>query len=460
MPLQVPSSLGFGSGPGLVRGALAAAFLLLISLLCIVAEAKHTEHWVGIWTSMPQLVEPANLPNAPYNGSAAVFENTTLRQTVFVTQDASVIRLSFSNAFGGTDLAITAVTVALPAAAAKNESGAGASGVRPETAQTVTFSGGRPGVTVSNGALAVSDPLKFTVRAQSVLSVTLYLAGGQPGHALTGHPGSRTSSWAAPGNLVAAPDLANVTSTTAVAARIYHWYFLSAIDGWLPASRTALAIVGDSISDGRGSTTNANNRWPDQLLARLQQRKDTAKISVLNQAAGGNRVLADGLGPNAVGRIGRDVIAQAGVRYALVLEGVNDLGTAAADAAAQGRTGDVLVAAYAQITAQLHGHGIAVFGATITPFTGPGQAYGDDGGSGAREAQRQRVNAWIRTSGRFDYVVDFDAAVRDPANATQLSPLYNSGDYLHLNPDGYRAMAAAVDLAVFAKFAGGVRSMV
>jgi lysophospholipase L1-like esterase len=373
---------------------------------------------------------------------------------VYLTQDASTIRLQFSNAFGGSDLPITAVTVALP-----SNGTAGSSAIRPETLKDVTFSGQRS-FQVPNGALVVSDPLRVSVKAQTSLTVTVYLASGQAGYRITGHPGSRTSSWLAPGDLVSAADIGGVPG----AQRIDRWFLLSAVQAWLPRSHVALAIIGDSITDGRGSTTNGNDRWPDQLLKRLQaagRRRssiDLRDIAIMNQAAGGNRVLADGLGPNALGRVGRDVLEHSGVRYALVLEGVNDLGTTVSDGAAQTAVGDRLLQAYDQIITRLHGAGIAVFGGTITPMSGPGQAYGE--GGPAREEQRQRVNAWIRTSGRFDAVVDFDAALRDPKNHTQLAPEYNSGDHLHPNPAGYKAMAEAVDLSLFAKFADGVQAMV
>ncbi|KAL2022677.1 hypothetical protein VTK56DRAFT_4758 [Thermocarpiscus australiensis] len=459
----------FDHGLGLRR----LLFGLVLSATSVSVARCH-DQWVDIWASMPQQVEPYNLPSSPYNGTTGVFRNTTIRQTVYLTQDASTIRLQFSNAFGGSDLPITAATVALPLNGA-----AGASAVRRDTVQPVTFSGQRSFV-VPNGALVVSDPLRFPVKAQTSLTVTVYLASGQDGFAITGHPGSRTTSWLAPGDLASAADV------RAGAQSIEHWYFLSTIQAWLPDSHTALAIVGDSITDGRGSTTNGNDRWPDQLLARMQgsgrrrgrrrsssssssssgnnnnnnnnndNNNDLRDIAVINQAAGGNRVLADGLGPNALGRIERDVLAHPGVRYAIIYEGVNDLGTAATDAATQRAVGDRLVQAYEQMVARLHGAGIAAFGATITPMCGPGQPYSDP----AREAQRQRVNAWIRSSGRFDAVVDFDAVVRDPRNETQLRPEYNSGDYLHLNPAGYKAMAEAVDLRLFAKFAGGVQAMV
>lgn len=386
------------------------------------------------------------------NGGDAVFKNATLRQTVYITQDASTIRLSFSNAFGGSDLPITAATVALPASA--SGSGAGSGAIKPGSVKTVTFSGGKPDFLVPNGALVISDPIKFNVKAQSVLTVTLYLASGQAGQSITGHPGSRTTSWLAPGNLVSAT---NLTGTGV--ASTDHWYFLSSIEAYQPARASALYIVGDSITDGRGSTTNANNRWPDQLLARLQKApgRSLSSIAVINQAAGGNRILADGLGPNALGRIERDVLARPftdGARYALIFEGVNDIGTAALDSVTQQTVGDRLISAYEQMIARLHSHGIAAFGATITPMSGPGQAYGEP----EREKTRQRVNEWIRRSGRFDAVVDFDKAVRDAKNGTMLDKRWDSGDYLHLNPEGYRTMAEAVDLRIFERFADGVDS--
>ena len=374
-----------------------------------------------------------------------MFENTTIRQTVYVTQDASTIRFQFSNALGASDLPITAATIALPV-----NNTAGSPAILTETLQHLTFSGSKS-IQIPNGALAVSDPIKFNVKAQTSVTITVYLAAGQSGYGITGHPGSRTSSWMTKGNLVTA---ANTTTDTT--QRIDKWFLISALQAWLPHQNVALAIVGDSITDGRGSTTNGNDRWPDALVARILANPSSRTVSVMNMAAGGNRILADGLGPNALGRVERDVLAHSNVRYAIIYEGVNDIGTAAADAASQTATGDRVIQALDQMVTRLHGAGIAAFGATITPMSGPGQAYGEP----VREAQRLRVNEWIRKSGRFDAVVDFDAVVRDPKNATQLLDAYNSGDYLHLNPAGYRAMAAAVDLKLFTKYAAGVTSMV
>jgi hypothetical protein len=249
------------------------------------------------------------------NQTGAVFANSTIRQTLFLTAQASQIRLKFSNVFGGSNLPITAVTVALPI----NQT-AGIHQIQPSTLQTITFSG-KPGISIPNGALAVSDPIAFPIKAQQIVTVTMYLEKGQLGNSVTSHPGSRTTSWFQFGNAVSAPALAvNDTATQSTA----HWYFLSSIETWVPPKQKSFLIVGDSITDGRGSTTNANNRWPDLLLRRLQKSGETKHISFGNLAAGGNRILADGLGPNAFGRIDRDVLSHPGVGYAMVFEGVND----------------------------------------------------------------------------------------------------------------------------------------
>ncbi|KAI1852343.1 hypothetical protein JX266_002521 [Neoarthrinium moseri] len=435
---------------------LRAALLLVLFIfgsLGLATDQKNDckkNRWVDIWASMPQLTEPANLPPVPFNGTGVVFENTTLRQTIRATLPASTLRLQISNAFGGSDLPVTAASIAL-----SSNGSAGISSIKPGTARPLTFSGGSANFTIPQGALVVSDPvLDFPVVAGSIVTISLYLAGGQTTNSITSHPGSRTTSYFVRGNHVDATDLDIADPTTQKAD---HWYFISTLSAYLPAAASsALVVVGDSISDGRGSTTNANDRWPDNLSKNLQAHGPTAGISVLNLAAGGNRVLNDGLGPNALGRIDRDVLSASGVGYVLVYEGVNDIGTASVDPVSQASIGTRLIAAYDQIITRLHARGVPVFGATITPFSGPGQTYSDP----ERERTRQRVNAWIRDGGRFDAVVDFDAVVRNATQPDQLAAEYNSGDYLHLNPAGYRAMGAGVDLTLFERFADGVDSMI
>ncbi|GAA1018001.1 SGNH hydrolase [Acrocarpospora pleiomorpha] len=394
---------------------------------------KMAGHWVNTWVSMPQLTEPGNMPPAPFTQDNLVLADATLRQTVHTSVGGQQMRLRFSNAFGGTALPITKVTIALPAGGQ-----AGVSAVLPATIRPVTFSG-RSSVVVPVGAQVVSDPLNFTVAPRSNLTVTTYLAQGQNSNNITSHPGSRTTSYLLAGDHVGAADLAGATRTD-------HWYFLSGVEVWSKSATAAVAIVGDSLTDGRGSTTNMNDRWPDQLLDRLQSRHDTANVAVLNQAAGGNRVLNDGLGPNALGRLDRDVLAQSGVDWLILFEGVNDIGTAEASQAAQQQVAADLITAYDQMIVRAHAHGIRVYGATLTPF-GANTAYDD--AQGFREAARQTVNDWIRTSRRFDAVIDLDRATRDPANRRQLLPAYDVGDHLHLNPTGYKAIADAVPSRLF-----------
>jgi lysophospholipase L1-like esterase len=389
------------------------------------------ERWVDTWASMPQLTEPGNMPPAPYTQDNLVMKDSTLRQTVRVSVGGQHVRLRFSNAFGGAPLPITRVSVALP------DSGkAGVSAIRPDTTRPVTFHA-RPSTVVPVGAQVVSDPLDLTLAPRSILTVTLHLAQGQASTNITSHPGSRTTSYLAAGDQTDAADLTGATP-------VDHWYFLSAVEVRAKRSTAVVAMLGDSLTDGRGSTTNQNNRWPDQLLDRLQPRMPG--LALINQAAGGNRVLNDGLGPNALARLDRDVLAQSGVSWMIVFEGVNDIGTAAATEAAQKQVADDLIAAYEQIVVRAHAQDIQVYGATITPFGG-NTSYDDP--DGYREAARQTVNEWIRGSGVFDAVIDFDRASRDPATPRQLLPGYDVGDHLHLNPAGYKALADAVPSRLF-----------
>jgi lysophospholipase L1-like esterase len=293
-------------------------------------------------------------------------------------------------------------------------------------------------VTIPEGALFVSDPLDFDLPPLSDLAVTVYLRGAPAD--VTGHPGSRTTSYLQPGDAVSAADLAT-------AVRVDHWYFVNGIDVRASSVAGAIAILGDSITDGRGSTTNGNDRWPDNLARRLQSGKGTAEVAVLNHGIGGNRLLRDGLGPNALSRFDRDVLAQPGVRWLIVLEGINDIGTRVS-ARARGEsaaTAEDIIGAYEQIIARARAHDIRVYGATLLPFEGFASYFTPDA-----EADRQTVNRWIRTSGRFDAVIDFDAATRDPEKPSRLSTAVDGGDHLHPSAAGYRSMADCADLALFA----------
>ncbi|KAE8443760.1 hypothetical protein EG329_001354 [Mollisiaceae sp. DMI_Dod_QoI] len=402
---------------------------------------RNEAHWVDTWTTMPQLTEPANLPSPPYNQTGAVFVNSTIRQTLHVSLGGSPIRISISNAFGLTDLPITAVTVALP-----TNGLAGVAAIDTSTLHTVTFSGSK-NYTIPNGALVVSDPIPITVAPQSNLAVTMYLQDGQLSstNAITSHPGSRTTSWMSMGNQVSKQNITDSTTQS-----LQHWYFISAVEVWRERTARGFVIVGDSITDGRGSDNDKNNRWPDLVLARMQKNLHTSDIAVLNQAAGGNRILYDGLGPNALGRIDRDVLAQSGIAYSMIFEGVNDIGTAATDAVSQKNVGDRIIAAFTQMVERAHAHGYPMFAATITPFSAPGynvtaQVYSDP----EREATRQRVNSFIRYSGVFDAVIDFDAVLRNESFPYSIQTGLQGGDWLHPNALGYQKISQSFPLNIF-----------
>ncbi len=385
------------------------------------AAPTNASHWVGTWATAPQLTEEANLPPAPGLG------DTTLRQVVHVSIGGNAVRVRFSNAFGRTSLTIHAAHIA-------RSSGGGA--IVPGTDRPLTFSGSRS-ATIPEGAPLVSDPLDFNLPAFGDVAISVYLKGSPV--EVTGHPGSRTTSYLQPGDAVSAQDLTG-------AARTDHWYFLAGIDVPAPPSAAAVVILGDSITDGRGSTTNGNDRWPDVLARRLQAAKATANVAVLNMGIGGNRLLRDGLGPNALARLDRDVFAQNGARWLVVLEGINDIGTRVS-AKPRGQpyaSADDIIAAFEQIVARAHAHDMLVYAATIMPYEGAGFYVTPDG-----EADRQKVNDWIRASGRVDAVIDFDRITRDRDNPSRLSAAVDGGDHLHPSAAGYKIMADGIDLALF-----------
>ena len=416
------------SRPRRFRIAVVISLLLITSL--VVAPAAQTggageDHWVGTWMAAQQLVEPGNLPPAPGLADA------TLRQVVHVSLGGKSLRVRFSNEFGRAPLTLVSARMARSA---------GGAAIDAATDRALTF-GGRAAATIAGGAALLSDPLDFDLPPLANLAVTIHVRGAPP--EVTGHPGSRTTSYLRAGNAVSAPTLPD-------AVPVDHWYFLAGIDVRAPRDAGAVVILGDSITDGRGSTTNRNDRWPDVFARRLLASPVTAPVSVLNAGIGGNRLLRDGLGPNALGRLDRDVLAQPGVRWLIVLEGINDIGTAAS-ARAKGEpaaTANDLIAAYNQIIERARARGIRVYGATIMPFEGFSYAGYFTPES---EAARQTVNAWIRTSGRFDAVIDFDAVTRDPANPLRLSPGVDGGDHLHPSAEGYRIMGEAIDLGLFAR---------
>ena len=383
-------------------------------------------NWVGSW-AVAQQVPEANNSLAPGD-----LRDATMRQVVHLSIGGKVLRVHLSNAFGTAPLEFKSVHIARPASGASPR-------IDASTDRALTFSG-HHGVTIPAGAGYISDPIAFAVEAQSDLAITFHV--DQPPEVETSHPGSRATSYLVHGDHLADADLPG-------AITFEHWFNIAGVEVSAPPGAAAIVTLGDSITDGRGSTTNGNDRWPDDLARRLRAELPSRCLAVLNQGIGGNRLLLDGLGANALARFDRDVLAEPGVRYLIVQEGINDIGTfglaGSTVQAAHDRLVGSIIAAYEQIVLRARAHGIRVFGGTLTPFTG--SAYYKPGPMS--EADRVAVNQWIRVPGHFDAVIDFDKAVRDPRQPEALLPAYDSGDHLHPSPAGFRAMAGAVRLADF-----------
>jgi lysophospholipase L1-like esterase len=381
---------------------------------------------VSSWTAAQQLVETANMLSAEPEA------DVTLRQIVHVSLGGTELRVHLSNRFGDTPLHVTSVHIARPVS---NRSSA----IDLATDVTLHFCG-RADVTIPAGADYLSDPVPVSVAPLSDLTITLHL-DDLPARQ-TGHPGSRATSYWVRGDHVAAAELPD-------AAKVEHWYFLAAVDVGHASAAKAVVAIGDSITDGHGATTEGNDRWTDVLARRLQANPTTRSVAVLNQGIGGNRLLLDGLGPNAMARFGDDVLAPAGVRYVMVLEGVNDVGmlgrTGQATAAEHKELVAEIIAAYEQMIARAHTHSIKIIGCTILPFAG--SSFYHPGPE--EETDRREINQWIRTPGHFDAVIDFDRVMRDPTAPNRLLAKFDSGDHLHPSPAGYAAMAKAVPLALF-----------
>lgn len=404
-------------------------FLVLVGCFATAeSQTKIRGKWTGTWAASQQIPEPQNA--LPLDD----LRDATVRQIFHVSIGGKFMRVRLSNAFGTEPLHFTSVHIARPISLSSAQ-------IDSATDKTLTFSGGSD-VIVPAGADYVSDPVIYPVEALSSLAVTFHL--DQPPAIETGHPGSRATSYYVHGDLVGAADLPD-------AKRIDHWYQISGIDVLGAQDAAAIAVLGDSITDGHAATTNGNDRWTDVLASRLQSTAATRNIAVLNEGIGGNHLLTDGLGPNALARFDRDVIAQAGVHYVIVLEAINDLGdlTRLGDVSKDAHSEMVhrIIGVYEQIIARAHAHGIKAIGATILPDAG--STYYHPGPS--NEADRQAINGWIRARGHFDAVIDFDSALRDPQQPQRLLPRYDSGDHLHPSPAGYRAMGDAVPLSLFAR---------
>jgi lysophospholipase L1-like esterase len=375
---------------------------------------------VGTWTASPYY-DSANQPPSS-------LANSVLRQVVHVSLGGSQLRVQFSNLGGNGSVTLNSAHIALCKASPAVDST-----IDPATDKALAFSGSES-VTIAQGKEVWSDPINFTVPNQGNITITTAF-GGVPSQ-VVGHSGSRTTSYLATGSNVTA---ASMTSATT----FQHWYYISGIDVMADALAGGVVAIGDSITDGRGTDNDKNNRWTDDLSARLQANAATANVATMNQGIGATNLIGSGTG--AEGRFARDVLGQSGVKYAIVLDGVNDI---LADKAYS-----ALKTAYDDLISQAHAKNVLIYGATITPFGGY------TGYNAAREGVRQQVNTYIK-SGAFDGYIDFDAAVTDGGSPPKLKDTYSqwtpanpagSADGLHPGPDGYQKMADSVDLTLFTK---------
>jgi lysophospholipase L1-like esterase len=419
----------------LIGTAVATAGVAILTLAGSAVADAGPAAWTGTWSTGVTGAATAPMP-------ATVFEDQTLRQIVHVSIAGRSVRVRLSNEYGTEPLVIGEARIARRATAARTV---------PGTDRRLTF-GGSSSFSVPPGAPALSDPVALTVPAGSDLAVSIYLPRRTAG--ATVHSSAFQTNYAAAGNVTRSPALTGATTSTS-------WYFLSGVS--VAASPRAASVVafGDSITDGAITTVDANHRWPDLLAGRLRGHASTRDLSVLNKGIGGNRLLYDGntladgpfagigpiFGDSALRRFDRDVLAQPGARHVIVLLGINDIGQPTSIAPpSEAVTVDDLLFGYRQLIARAHERGLRIIGATMTPFqdtTIPGYY------SEAGEAKRLAVNRWIRTGGEYDGVIDFDRAVRDPAQPGRMLARFDSGDHLHPNDAGMQAMADAIPLRLF-----------
>ena len=400
-------------------------FFSVISILAVLLSSCSTlninshsaKKWVGTWSTAPQLVEPGNVP--PATG----LTNNSLRQIVRVSIGSDSLRIRFSNAFSTSAVTLKAVKIAVST---------GGNTIDATTSKELKFSG-KTEVTMNPGAMITSDPISFDLKSRMDLAITIYFGETCPN--ITGHPGSRTTSYLLAGNNTSVNDFSGSVSTD-------HWYIINGIDVKAPKSSGAVAILGNSITDGRGSGTNKQNRWPDILSAKLLANESTKNIGVLNLGIGGNCVVRGGLGPTALERFDRDILSQSNVHWLIILEGINDIGGIKSREEAE-KVSTELIQAYQQMIDKAHSKGILVYGATILPFA---KSFYD---TPERQIARDKVNDWIRSSGKFAAVIDFDKIMRNPNDVKTILPDMHDGDFLHPNEAGYKRMGENVDLDMF-----------
>ena len=382
-------------------------------------DERDDDHWVGTWTTAP----------VPVDGIALAGQ--TLRMISRISIGGSRIQVRISNAYGVRDLAVGAGHLGLRSQGAGIVDGSG----RP-----LTFNGS-PSTTIPAGALVVSDPVDLDVAPLADLAVSVYLPGEVPeSFQLTGHDPAHQTNYISPGG-----DFASATDMP-VQEKTEVFLFVTGIEVLAPREAGGIVAFGDSLTEGNISQLDANNRWPDQLARRLVVRQSGRQLGVVNQGIGGGRMLHDGRGDSGLRRFDRDVLAQPGVTHVVVLLGVNDLRNS------QGRAGEVVTAD--DLIGGLHQLAVRARAAGLTAFVGTVMTWENETFNGGHytpegEAKRQALNAWIRDTGVFDAVIDFEAALRDPGHPTRTLPRWDSGDHLHPNDLGYRHMADSIDLALF-----------
>jgi lysophospholipase L1-like esterase len=401
------------------------ALLTSAATLHCQATPKHT-HWVGTWASAPLHPDDIAEQVKQHTGKNPNVgeDDITIREVVRISLGGTTLRVRFSNLDGTIPMIIGQAEIARSLQGSEIASG---------TCHPLMFLG-QPSVTIPAGALAVSDPVSFDVPALSDVSISLYVKRAPD--FITDHQLASATSFHVHGNAVSASQFESPEVVTT-------WEYLNGIDVLAPEKDGAIITIGDSITDGAYSTENANQRWPDELARRLQASTRYGRFSVLNEAISGNKVLLDRAGPNALARFDRDVLAQNGVRYLIIFEGVNDIGHIQTDPTDTTSASDLILALHQMIT-RSHAHGIAVIGGTLTPYRGFTRYYSEKG-----ETIRLAVNQWIRSSGAFDGVIDFDAAVRDPSHPDTFLRAYDHGDHLHPNDAGYKALGDCIDLGLF-----------
>ena len=388
-------------------------------------QGTQRDRWVATWAA--SLLATAPRPPADSVDRVLTVTNTTMRQVVRVSVGGSRVRIRLSNQYGDRSLVIGSARVALRTTGAA---------IDPSTDRVMKFNG-RTSVVIRAGANLVSDPIDLAVPQLSDLAISLFITDSarlSTRHSL----GLQTNYVSRRGDSTSAALFSPDTT-------VRFWSFLAGVDVVNPAVTGVIVALGNSITDGAASRADSNGRWPDVLAHRLLTSREPPK-AVVNAGISGNRVLTFGTGPSALERFDRDVLMQPGVTHVIVLEGINDIGfVARAPSAANKLTAEELIAGHRQLIDRAHERGLIIFGATLTPVGGL------TGMTAEAFAIRDSLNAWIRTSGAYDGVIDFDKATRDPADSTRFLPAFDSGDHLHPSPAGLRAMGEAIDLALFRK---------